>query len=71
MTEEKEKDDINYISEDSDDLSPTEKIIKERVKIFKNEKDAVRILLSDHFRKFRVEFFSKIKKNSSKCLSSY
>ena len=62
MTEEKEKDDINYISEDSDDLSPTEKIIKERVKIFKNEKDAVRILLSDHFRKFRVEFFSKIKK---------
>ena len=61
MSCEEEEEDFNNISEDSDDLSPTEKIILERIKIFKNEKDAVRILLSDHFREFRVGFFSKIK----------
>ena len=52
---------VHNVSEDSDDISDTEKIIREKIKVFKNEKDAVRIFLADHFRKFRFDFFSKIK----------
>ena len=52
---------VHNVSEDSDDISDTEKIIREKIKVFKNEEDAVRIFLADHFRKFRFDFFSKIK----------
>ena len=52
---------IHKISEDSDDISDTEKIIREKIKIFKYEEDAVRLLLTEHFRKFRFNFFSKVK----------
>ena len=55
------EDDIHYISDDSDDMNETDKIISYRSKVFKNEKDAVRIFLSDHFRKFRWDFFEKVK----------
>ena len=54
---------IHKISEDSDDISDTEKIIREKIKIFKYEEDAVRLLLTEHFRNFRSNFFSEVKKN--------
>ena len=54
---------VHKISEDSDDISDTEKIIREKIKIFKYEEDAVRLLLTDHFRNFRSNFFSEVKKN--------
>ena len=56
-----EDDSVHNVSEDSDDINDTEKIIREKIKVFKNEKDAVRIFLVDHFRKFRFDFFSKVK----------
>ncbi len=52
------------ISEDSDDISETDKIIRERSKIFRNEKEAIKIFLSEHYRKFRFDFFSQVKKTS-------
>ena len=57
----KDKEDVNYISDDSDDMNETDKIITYRSKVFKNEKDAIRIFLSDHFREFRWDFFQKVK----------
>ena len=54
---------IHKISEDSDDISDTEKIIREKIKIFECEEDAVRLLLTEHFRNFRSNFFSEVKKN--------
>ena len=52
------------ISGDSDDISETNKIIRERSKIFRNEKEAIKIFLSEHYRKFRFDFFSQVKKTS-------
>ena len=57
----KEKEEyIHYISDqDSGDEKPhIENIIKQKSKVFKNELDAVGILLSDHYRKFRTDFFT-------------
>ena len=57
---EEDEEDVHYISED-EDITDIEKIIRERCKVFQNEKDAVRLFLSEHFRKFRFNFFSKVK----------
>ena len=55
-----EDEDIHYISDD--DINETEKIIREKCKVFPKEKEAARLFLSDHFRKFRYDFFLKVKK---------
>ena len=60
---ESEENSTHKISEDSDEISDTEKVIREKIKIFKYEKDAVRLLLTEHFRKFRSNFFSEVKKS--------
>ena len=58
-----EEDNIHYISDqDSTDEKPQiENIIKETSKNFKNESDFITILLSEHYRDFRVKFFERIK----------
>ena len=64
---ESDENSVHYISEDSDDITETEKIIREKIKNFENEKDAVRLILSEHFRKFRSKFFAEVK-NSHKSI---
>ena len=58
-----EEDNIHYISDqDSTDEKPQiEEIIKETSKNFQNESDFIKILLSEHYRDFRVKFFERIK----------
>ena len=41
----KDKEDVNYISDDSDDMNETDKIIIQKAKVFRNEKDAIRLFL--------------------------
>ena len=47
--------------ESEEEISSTESLIRERSKVFNNEKDAIRILLSDHFKKSFSKFFSNVK----------
>ena len=78
----KDKENIYYISEDSDDMNETDKIIIQKAKVFRNEKDAIRLFLSDHFREFRYNFFlylkqyekgvyGAIKREIKNCLNPY
>ena len=46
----------------TDEKRETENIIKETSKKFKNESTAIRILLSEHYKNFRQEFFQKVKR---------
>ena len=60
---EDEDEDVHVISDQdsTDDKPPIENIIVETSKKFKNESTAVKILLTEHYRDFRLEFFEKIK----------
>ena len=57
-------DNVHYISDqDSIDEKPQiESIIHETVKKFKNESSVIKIMLSDHYKDFRNQFFEKIRK---------
>ena len=55
-----ESEEENCEETSEEEISNTESIIREKSKVFINEKDAVRILLSDHFRKFTTAFFSNV-----------
>ena len=57
----KEEELIHYISDQDsgEDNNETMNIIKVRSKVFQNETLAINILLSEHYRKFRLDFFSK------------
>ena len=79
-----EEENVHYISDQdsTDDKPQVESIIKETSKKFENEKDFVRILLSEHFKDFRRKFFDRIrhteksiyqgiKKEIRNCLNPY
>ena len=69
--------------ESGDEKPEINSIIKEKCKIFENESDAVKILLSEHYREFRKYFFrnlenqvgksifEEIEKEKRKILNSY
>ena len=61
-----DEDDVHYISDqDSEDEKPQiQSIIYHTTKKFKNESYAVKILLSDHYREFRANFFEKIRRTN-------
>ena len=56
---------IHYISdqESADDNPEIELIIREKFKLYPNQKYAVKILLSEHFQKFRNTFFKTYENN--------
>jgi len=64
--EDEEEDDVHYISDqDSSDEKPQiQSIIYHTTKKFKNESYAVKILLSDHYREFRANFFEKVRRTN-------
>ena len=66
-----ENEEIHYISDqdEGEDKPQIESIIKEKIKLFQNESDAIRILLSDHYRPFRIDFFKNLtKKTKDNCI---
>ena len=76
----KEEELIHYISDQDsgEDNNETMNIIKTRSKVFQNESLAIKILLSEHYRKFRFDFFHKhdiiyqeIKKQIRNMLNTY
>jgi len=73
---------IHYISDQDsgEDKPQIENIIKQKSKLFQNESDVVRILLSDHYKSFRMSFFQdknkkiifeEIKKQIRNILNTY
>ena len=59
-----EEENMHVISDQdsTEDKRETEQIIVETSKKYKNESDAIKILLSDHYKDFRQKFFSKVKR---------
>ena len=79
---EENEENIHYISDQGsgEDKPQIENIIKEKSKVFQNESEVVRILLSDHYKKFRMSFykdnnkkivFEEIKKQIRNTLNTY
>ena len=66
MSYDDDEDDVYYISDqDSDDEKPQiQSIIHHTTKKFKNESYAVKILLSDHYREFRANFFENVRRTN-------
>ena len=66
MSYDDDEDDVHYISDqDSDDEKPQiQSIIHHTTKKFKNESYAVKILLSDHYREFRANFFENVRRTN-------
>ena len=66
MSYDDDEDDVHYISDqDSGDEKPQiESIIYHTTKKFKNESYAVKILLSDHYKDFRTNFFDNIRRTN-------